>query len=281
MKTVKEVSELTGVSIRTLRYYDEIGLLKPSEVTEAGYRLYDENSLKKLRQIIFFRELEVSLSEIKAIMNEPEKDIRRFLKTQKTILERKRNYLNGMIEWVSDMLKGEDKMSFEAFHDEDIQKIIRHSLEVMSEEDKRAVIEHYGNIAGFQEAVTEDFRDEKACEHLIKIYGSKEKAVEASLKSTGNREEFEQQRDEMNRVYEKFATAMKNSDEEMAMEAVKELGESCKGFVKVENARALLLEIAKDYLNHSQLEEGTDKAYGKGVTKYIGLAICRYYGMNF
>lgn len=56
MKTVKEVSELTGISIRTLRYYDEIDLLKPAKVTEAGYRLYDESSLKKLRQIMFFRE---------------------------------------------------------------------------------------------------------------------------------------------------------------------------------------------------------------------------------
>lgn len=281
MKTVKEVQELTGVSIRTLRYYDEIGLLKPTEVTEAGYRLYDENSLKNLRRIMLFRELEVPLMEIKEIMKKSEKDNRKFLETQKEKLEMRRNYLNGMIEWVSDMLKGEDKMSFEAFNDEDVQKVIQHSLEVMSEEDKRAVIDYYGDIAGFQEAVTESFRDEKACEHLIKIYGSKEKAVEASLKSTGNREEFEQQRDEINRVYEKFAAAMKNSDEEMAMEAVKELGESYKGFVRVENARVLLLEIAKDYLNHSQLEEGTDKAYGKGVTKYIGLAICRYYGVNF
>lgn len=281
MKTVKEVQELTGVSIRTLRYYDEIGLLKPTEVTEAGYRLYDENSLKNLRRIMLFRELEVPLMEIKEIMKKSEKDNRKFLETQKEMLEMRRNYLNGMIEWVSDMLKGEDKMSFEALNDEDVQKVIQHSLEVMSEEDKRAVIDYYGDIAGFQEAVTESFRDEKACEHLIKIYGSKEKAVEASLKSTGNREEFEQQRDEINRVYEKFAAAMKNSDEEMAMEAVKELGESYKGFVRVENARALLLEIAKDYLNHSQLEEGTDKAYGKGVTKYIGLAICRYYGVNF
>ena len=114
MKTVKEVQELTGVSIRALRYYDEIGLLKPAEVTEAGYRLYDENSLKKLRRIMLFRELEVPLSEIREIVNKPEKDIRRFLETQKAILERKRNYLNGMIEWVSDMLKGEDKMSFES-----------------------------------------------------------------------------------------------------------------------------------------------------------------------
>ena len=54
MKTVKEVQELTGVSIRALRYYDEIGLLKPAEVTEAGYRLYDENSFKKLRRIMLF-----------------------------------------------------------------------------------------------------------------------------------------------------------------------------------------------------------------------------------
>ena len=236
MKTVKEVQELTGVSIRTLRYYDEIGLLKPTEVTEAGYRLYDENSLKNLRRIMLFRELEVPLMEIKEIMKKSEKDNRKFLETQKEMLEMRRNYLNGMIEWVSDMLKGEDKMSFEAFNDEDVQKVIQHSLEVMSEEDKRAVIDYYGDIAGFQEAVTESFRDEKACEHLIKIYGSKEKAVEASLKSTGNREEFEQQRDEINRVYEKFAAAMKNSDEEMAMEAVKELGESYKGFVRVENA---------------------------------------------
>ena len=95
MKTVKEVQELTGVSIRTLRYYDEIGLLKPAEVTEAGYRLYDENSLKKLRRIMLFRELEVPLSEIREIVNKPENDIRRFLETQKAILERKRNYLNG------------------------------------------------------------------------------------------------------------------------------------------------------------------------------------------
>ena len=83
MKTVKEVSELTGVSIRTLRYYDEIDLLKPAKVTEAGYRLYDESSLKKVRQILFFRELEVSLSEIKAIMKDYENDNGKILETQK------------------------------------------------------------------------------------------------------------------------------------------------------------------------------------------------------
>ena len=128
MKTVKEVSELTGISIRTLRYYDEINLLKPAKVTEAGYRLYDENSLKKLRQIMFFRELYVPLSEIKAIMRDSESYNRKILETQKMILEMKRNHLNGMIELISDVLKGEGKMSFEAFNEDDIQKIIQHYL---------------------------------------------------------------------------------------------------------------------------------------------------------
>ena len=109
MKTVKEVSELTGISIRTLRYYDEIDLLKPAKVTEAGYRLYDESSLKILRQIMFFREMEVPLSEIKVIMKDSESDNRKILETQKMMLEIKRNGLNGIIEWISDVLKGEDK----------------------------------------------------------------------------------------------------------------------------------------------------------------------------
>ena len=65
---------------------------------------------------------------------------------------------------------------------------------------------------------------------------------------------------------------------DMSMKAVKRLGKSCKNLFKMDNARVLLLEMAKDYLNHSQLEAVTDKQYGKGVTKYIGLAVSRYYG---
>lgn len=68
MRTVNEVSKLTGVSIRTLQYYDSIGLLKPTEYTEAGYRLYDEEALERLQQILLFRELEFPLKEIKDII---------------------------------------------------------------------------------------------------------------------------------------------------------------------------------------------------------------------
>lgn len=114
MKTVKDVSEITGISIRTLRYYDEIGLLKPTELTEAGYRLYDNKALEKLQEIMFFRELEIPLIDIKKIMDNPNYDKERALLAQKSLLEQKRNRLNGIIELITDVMKGVNTMSFGA-----------------------------------------------------------------------------------------------------------------------------------------------------------------------
>lgn len=74
MKTIKEVSELTGLSIRTLRYYDEIGLLKPTAFTQSGYRLYDDKAVEKLQEIMFLKELELPLTDIKKIMDDPSYD---------------------------------------------------------------------------------------------------------------------------------------------------------------------------------------------------------------
>ena len=74
MKTVNEVSKLTGVSVRTLHHYDEIGLLKPTSTTEAGYRLYDDTALERLQHILLFRELQFPLKDIKAILDSPDFD---------------------------------------------------------------------------------------------------------------------------------------------------------------------------------------------------------------
>ena len=74
MRTVKEISDLTGISVRTLHYYDEIGLLKPTEKSEARYRLYDDKALETLQQILFFREFDIPLKEIKTIMENPALD---------------------------------------------------------------------------------------------------------------------------------------------------------------------------------------------------------------
>lgn len=77
MKTVKDVSDITGISIRTLRYYDEIGLLKPTKLTESGYRLYNNKALEQLQEIMFFRELEIPLMDIKKIMENPKFETKR------------------------------------------------------------------------------------------------------------------------------------------------------------------------------------------------------------
>ena len=82
MKTVQEVSNLTGVSVRTLHYYDQIGLLKPTEVTESGYRLYDVEALEKLQHIMLFRELQFPLKDIKKIIQSSDFDRNRALEQQ-------------------------------------------------------------------------------------------------------------------------------------------------------------------------------------------------------
>ena len=98
MKTVKEVSRITGVSVRTLHHYDAIGLLKPTAVTEAGYRLYDEQTLGKLQTILLFRELEFPLKEIKELLTAEHFDPMAALDDQIRLLELRREKLDRLID---------------------------------------------------------------------------------------------------------------------------------------------------------------------------------------
>lgn len=97
MKTVKEVSLLTGVSVRTLHHYDAIGLLTPTRVTEAGYRLYDDTALGRLQTILLFRQLQFPLKEIKAILDSPAFDPMEALEQQIQLLELQRRHLDDLI----------------------------------------------------------------------------------------------------------------------------------------------------------------------------------------
>ena len=99
MMTVNEVSKLTRVSIRTLQYYDTIGLLKPIEYTESGYRLYDDTSLERLQQILLFKELEFPLKEIKKIIDAPNFDRNKALEQQIELLTMKKEHLENLISF--------------------------------------------------------------------------------------------------------------------------------------------------------------------------------------
>lgn len=117
MLTVHEVSKLTGVSIRTLQYYDSIGLLHPAEYTESGYRLYDDAALEKLQQILLFRELEFPLKEIKQIIQSPGFDRSKALEQQIALLTLKKEHLENLIDLARGikLTGGKPTMDFSAF----------------------------------------------------------------------------------------------------------------------------------------------------------------------
>lgn len=113
---VKEVAELVGVSIRTLHHYDQIGLLSPKEITDSGYRLYSEENLETLQQILFFKELGFTLKEIKKIINSPSFNRQEALILQRKMLIEKRNKVDKMIETIDKTIKhmaGEIQMTNE------------------------------------------------------------------------------------------------------------------------------------------------------------------------
>ena len=116
MRTVKEVSKLTGVSVRTLHHYDAIGLLKPTKVTESGYRMYDDTALSRLQTILLFRELQFPLKEIKAILDSPDFNPSEAIAQQIKLLELQYKHIGELIILAREIQsKGVTTMNFEVF----------------------------------------------------------------------------------------------------------------------------------------------------------------------
>lgn len=141
MKTVKEVSKLTGVSVRTLHHYDSIGLLKPTQVTEAGYRLYDDTALQRLQTILLFRELQFPLREIRTILDSPGFDPRDALDQQICLLELQRQHLDDLITHARKLQKaGVIHMDFKPF---DHSKMDKYAAEAKAKWGKTNVYKEF------------------------------------------------------------------------------------------------------------------------------------------
>jgi DNA-binding transcriptional MerR regulator len=145
MFTVKQLSELAGVTPRTLRFYDQCGLLKPSQVGANGYRYYDHASLLRLQQILFYRELDLPLEQIRQILNSPGFDPAGALESHKAELERQRDRLGRLITTVDDTilhLKGKkemnDKELFRAFSEEEQAELEKEAMQLYDLETVKA-----------------------------------------------------------------------------------------------------------------------------------------------
>ena len=122
---IGDVAEKTGVSIRALRYYDEIGLLPPSDVTSAGYRIYDDDAIARLQEILFFRELSFPLADIKRILSSPDYDRREAMTRQRTLLQMKRERLDALLGLLDETLKGAKNMDLDSFSTRPIEEAQR------------------------------------------------------------------------------------------------------------------------------------------------------------
>lgn len=280
MMTVKEISKITGISARTLHYYDEIGLFTPTEKSEAGYRLYDDKALENLQQILFFREFDIPLKEIKAIMENPNLDRNRILQMQKEMLTVKKERIEKLIVSIDDILKGDNKMDFEIFNKKEIEDMYNAMEANMTEAQKQIFIERYGSLEEWkkdflEKASTEEVQ--KNFEKVVEWYGSKDVALEASMNSQNADIQLDYQK-RMGAISQKLADNKGkdvNSDEIRSLIAEYDL--LTKQMFQLPDATTMVLEIAQAYQNDREIQAAQDSIYGEGATEYMGKAMEAFY----
>lgn len=235
---IKEFSEACGVSVRTLHYYDEIGLLKPSFVDEwTGYRYYDENSLLRMQEIMFYRELDFSLKNISQIITSPNYDKEKALSQQKKLLILKKERLEKLISSIDDAMKGKvimsafDNSKFESYKDE--------------------VREKWGNTKAYAEYA------EKS-----KNYGE---------------DKFSAISGEMAEIFSEFNLAMKNSAV-AGSDEVQGLVKELQDYITLNFytcTKEILCGLGQMYVLDERFKNNIDKA-GKGTAEFISEAIKIY-----
>lgn len=284
MMTVKQVSSVTGVSVRTLQFYDEIGLLKPASLTEAGYRLYDDSALELLQQILFFKELDFTLKEIKVIMEDPHFDKAAAFIKQRQLIQIKRDRLDRLLGLLDKLIKGEKCMDFKEFDMSEYFRILSEFKQTHTDE----IVTQLGSLDRFDEMISDlKSRENEIVQMAVKQYGSLEHFTEAMEK---NLQKFLTEgpafsQSEALRLTEKTealtrkltADLSKDPDapdvQEMVAELVALTEECSKGTDMGENHWAFM---AEQYLTSPVYKEVNDKKYGDGASEWIGLALKAY-----
>ena len=286
MRTISQVAELTGISTRTLQYYDEIGLLKPSKLTQSGYRLYDDETLQKLQQILFFKELGFKLKGIQEILENPDFDRIEAYRKQKELLLLKRNRTDRLIQLLSRLEKGEQCMSFKEF---DLSDYIN-ALEDFKSNQTEEVIKHWGSIANFDMFIQRIKDDESEVAKLaIKQFGSVEKYTEAmkyylehfseimEIQLSEEVKEIGRQSDIL------YARLTADLSEDVSSPKIQSIVHELLQFIQQSRTD---VSLGKPYINalidtysNDYIKSIIDSKYKKGTSDYIAKAF-RYYAEN-
>ncbi len=291
MRTVKQVSELTGISVRMLHHYDKIGLLKPSRVTDSGYRLYDEEALEILQRILFFRELDLPLKSIKGILSSPQFDKMSALRNQRELLVLKRDRLNGLISLIEKTLSGGNEMSFKEF---DLSEYY-HVLDRFRTEHEDQVIEYFGDAGEFEKMLESvKSHGQAVAEMAVKEFGSIENYTRAMKKNLENLPEimdgFQTIKEHLSDYTAKTEALTRKLTSDLSKDPcsgeIQEIVGEMDRWVK-ETQKAAHMEmprnywgiLSESYMSNPGIMEVNDKKYGPGASVFMGRAL-RYFIEN-
>lgn len=279
MRTVKDISAITGISVRTLHYYDEIGLLRPTEKSEAGYRLYDDKALETLQQILFFREFEIPLKDIKAIMDDPALDRDRVLQMQKRMLEAKKARLERLISGIDHILKGDKEMDFAIFNRTELDELFRSMVETMPEELRQSAIEEFGGLDRWREHYLQVMSGEKAqkrCAKMVEWYGGKDAYLSAA-KNPFSREVAESYKAREDHILRRLIEKRDCDLDSFAVrELIGEYGFVMKQLLQMKEEEGMMLSLARSYRSELVAPE-IDRKYGPGASAFFARAIEAFY----
>lgn len=289
MKTISQVAELTGISTRTLQYYDEIGLLKPSELTQSGYRLYNDEALQKLQQILFFKELGFKLKDINEILLKPDFDRIAAFKKQKELLFLKRNRIDKLIQLLSRLERGEECMSFKEF---DLSEYIE-ALEEFKGNRTDEVIKHWGSIENFDMFI-QNIKDDEAeiAKFAIQQFGSIEKYTEAMKYNLEHFSEIEERiwteeavqtatyvGQQTDLLYKKLtADLSQDIASPQVQDIIHAIIQAFQNYNDTISDNTLINTLIDTYSNN-YMRCVTDNKYGEGTSDYVVKAL-RYYSEN-
>ena len=279
MRTVKEISDLTGISVRTLHYYDEIGLLKPTEKSDAGYRLYDDKALETLQQILFFREFDISLKEIKAVLDNPALERNQILQMQRKMLVAKKERMEHLIASIDDILKGENKMDFTIFTKTEVEEMFQTMLEHMPENMRNIAIKEFGSIEQWKKHYMEVVSSEemqKGYAKVVEWYGGKDKFLSVA-RTPVSKEVAESYNKRIEAILQKLI-AKQNCDIDSfeVKELVGEYGFVMKQLAQIKEEKGFMMAQAQYYRNE-QIKPMIDEKYGEGASDFFAQAIENYY----
>ena len=279
MRTVKEISEVTGISVRTLHYYDEIGLLKPTSKSDAGYRLYDDKALETLQQILFFREFDIPLKEIKAVIENPALERNQILQVQRKMLVSKKERMERLIASIDDILKGDNKMDFAVFSKPEIEEMFEVMLDHMPDEMRQMAIKEFGGVEEWRKHYIEVLSSEKMQKNYAKVvewYGGKDEYLTV-VKNPVSKEVAESFNKRIEAILQKLiAKRGCPLDSFEVKEIVGEYGFVVKQLSQMKEEREGMLATARFYRNEPSKSK-LDETYGEGAAEFFAEAIEAFY----